>query len=729
MDENIVFITSTSIPMDLYEPSSSDSEKRLRQCCEKYGSNAYTISDDRFFRFAFDASIRSLIALPETFAEDYEKFISSNKKLFTSLPCSPLEDNCCKYVYLFSSSSPAITAWAMRNYRKTCGSPLIPRILQWYEANKSMASKLSRGNITAYNRLGDLLILENEIAILTAEKRIKGVVNMFNTAQKKLLNAVSFTNAEKGTLLRFNALSMPKKSNFIRKMSSVDDASVIMHHMALLCAEHFQWNKASLIEFIDNAPNIDCDIVVDKGDILLVKVNTYDTVKHLTRATNWCITKNKKYWNQYINGDNAQYILFNFALPEDDDMSIVGFTVQWTGEITAAHSFTNSNLKKPDTPSMLVPFFVDEMSIQGVLARNGITKSDYFKRSTDYPYGWNKESYIEKLNKIANKQYHILFMEEDKLVYETSSVAIREMFLETPERDYVFDDWSICLKTPTQKLIIFVDFSAKEGERQYVFLINSHGISHDNLSSCFDEFMVGKKTKLINKILSRFNCPSNIYRRPKITLDTMRDDLRGYNEAAIHQFMDDLEQSKTNDASLIYTFNEILWESIREHKSLTLLKLVLEKEGVWSYISVKNDIVSTAISQITASLRHLLHCPTAQTAGNNENAKKYLFWLEVLKCVFSAKHDEKYMCSIYSSLTNENKTFYKKAKANELVSLILKYIDESVDFYSGNDEAIYAILILDHLDDMDEVKHVYGAIKDSKPEYAEFIRKNCASIA
>ena len=54
------------------------------------------------------------------------------------------------------------------------------------------------------------------------------------------------------------------------------------------------------------------------------------------------------------------------------------------------------------------------MSIQGVLAKNGITKSDYFKRITDYPYGWNKESYIEKLNKIANKQYHILFMESER---------------------------------------------------------------------------------------------------------------------------------------------------------------------------------------------------------------------------------------------------------------------------------------------------------------------------
>lgn len=123
------------------------------------------------------------------------------------------------------------------------------------------------------------------------------------------------SSRDKDTLAKFGKLSSTKKNNFIRKMSTVEDGDEIMKQMAYVVNVHFEWNKDSLIDYITHTENLHAEIVSINGDIVLVKVNDYDAVKYLGKSTNWCISKNKTYWNQYTKdeGQATQYIIFDFS--------------------------------------------------------------------------------------------------------------------------------------------------------------------------------------------------------------------------------------------------------------------------------------------------------------------------------------------------------------------------------------------------------------------------------
>ena len=81
---------------------------------------------------------------------------------------------------------------------------------------------------------------------------------------------------------------------------------------------------------------------------MVLKVFDFETIKQLAKTTNWCISKNKSYWNNYVSPENntSQYVLFDFSKKEDDKHSIIGFTVMHNKGITNAHDFTNNNLFK-----------------------------------------------------------------------------------------------------------------------------------------------------------------------------------------------------------------------------------------------------------------------------------------------------------------------------------------------------------------------------------------------
>lgn len=252
-------------------------------------------------------------------------------------------------MYAITDGSKNFFFWAVNAYFKQgIHISTLEKIMAWNENYGTKAKELKKGSITAYTGQCEIISLVREIAHIRNEKRANDVMNMFNTAQKKALKAINLSARDHETLSKFGKLSGKKKLNFIKKMSSVFDASEILKQMAFLSDVHFEWKKESLLEYIDNNENIDCDIILDKGDIVLLKVKDYETVKRLTKATNWCISKDKKYWNEYVefNPNATQYIIFDFSKKEDDNHSIVGFTSVYNRGITNAHDFENHDMMK-----------------------------------------------------------------------------------------------------------------------------------------------------------------------------------------------------------------------------------------------------------------------------------------------------------------------------------------------------------------------------------------------
>ena len=379
--------------------------------------------------------LSDMIRLHEDFYKVYENVRVSNKKLFSNIfgKVTSEMDALVQYFFLYSHDSPNLFAWALTNYYKYGVSKyLLKHILVWQEMYPQLVRRLTKGTLTAYNGKDRVHALYNEMIALRREKRANDVFNTFNTAQKKLLKAIELTDDVLNTCSKFNQLSQGKKHNFIRKMSTVDSVDEILRQMKILSKTHFEWTKSSLMEYIANSQDtdLDCEIVFEQDNLLVVKVNNYETIKYLAKTTNWCISKNKRYWDDYTQNRNEgaiQYIVFDFDKKEDDELSIVGFTTATNLGITDAHSFTNVSMmgNSDMVYSNLNTFLPEVFNITTFLRDHKIPLKSFYDVDTS-PFNWNKEECIAFIEyAVGEDNFDILSDIDNKLCVQATSENVR----------------------------------------------------------------------------------------------------------------------------------------------------------------------------------------------------------------------------------------------------------------------------------------------------------------
>lgn len=289
------------------------------------------------------------IEVPDDFIENYNNFISANKKKLQPIITKYIAEHATyQYmIYNYVEESANLFVWAIVNYvNNSVPWSLLKNVLLWLKNNASLSKELELHTVTAYNGLEQVIKLYQECITLKIDKQANTVINTFNTAQKKILKSAIKYIDQKKLLFQFSKLSLTKKQNFIRKMSTVENADDILTNINYLVKSHFKWDKKDFLQFFNNCENFKAKIIIDKDNWLLIEVNDFDTIKCLAKNTNWCISKNKQYWNQYMRSNSIkQYLLMDFECKEDNEYSIVGFTVN-EGEITNAHSYTNANIMR-----------------------------------------------------------------------------------------------------------------------------------------------------------------------------------------------------------------------------------------------------------------------------------------------------------------------------------------------------------------------------------------------
>ena len=461
--------------------------KKISKFREKYPSVWVTPVEKHNF---YDEShtMAQILAVPNDFDKKYSEFCEANKKQMPNATrFVDINSPILKYFFAITSGSKNFFFWAVNAYFKQGMTVfLLEKIMIWNDGYSQLSSKLNKGTITAYTNSHDFFTLVREMAKLRRDKRANDVINMFNTAQKKALKGYSLAARDYDTLSKFGKLSGKKKSNFIRKMSTIEDPSEILKQMSFLADIHFEWKKESLLEFLKNAEGFKCEIVIDKDDMLLLKVDDYETVKRLAKTTNWCISKDKKYWNEYVeNNSNAtQYVLMDFSRKEDDNLSIVGFTSVHDRGITNAHDFQNRNLmqgRRTNAVSEIKSFvskYIDCSSIYGVLDKYGIKLSDVVSYEPNQ-YKWNRESMFDYLNQcVDDDDYYIIYDDGDKVVLIVENDNVR-YFL----GDAYIDQRGYRGGFGNQH-IIFADFTKKPNDpEKLVFGVITHNFE-EHESTC-----------------------------------------------------------------------------------------------------------------------------------------------------------------------------------------------------------------------------------------------------
>ena len=467
-------------------------------------------------RYDYARLIKQIIAVPDNFNEKYGEFLAQNKKVISPI-VSKIGDNLlniswCRYLFIFTENSKNFFAWALNSRLRGANIVAIIEALIWNDNYQQLAKNLKKGTITAYTTAIDIMRLSDEMCALRRSKRVNDTINMFNTKQKKLLRDIANNENIYNVMSKFRRLTPTKQNNFIRKMSTVEDANEIIKQMAFVSDVHFSWSKKDLMEYLENNPHLSYKVVVDNGPVVLVEVKDFDTVKRLAKNTNWCISKNKQYWNNYmsqshINNGTKQYVLFDFDQKEDDVRSIVGFTLNMKKGITASHDYVNNNIldnrinktqyfrSKFNT---LVPTKASNGGIHALLASKGIDISTLIPR-TNSEYLWNQESFFQFLTKcmdgdtttfdILNSNDNcIAILVEDKRIHKLFGASYvtkvpREMW---GNEHIIFADFNANPESPDRIKFAIISYDQRSNEAYPSVIMNG---ACDQIPISFEELL------------------------------------------------------------------------------------------------------------------------------------------------------------------------------------------------------------------------------------------------
>lgn len=529
---------------DMRYMEKTEMSEKVKELFNKYCHVWVVPTNKRNFRD--DSSyFYEIVAMPSDFNKMYDDFCAANKKQipnatkYAGIDCSLF-----KYIFAISSGSKNFFFWAINTYFKNHTTIFqIENILRWNDKYNQLQSKLKKGTITAYTNSSDLFTVVREMTLLRRDKRANDVINSFNTAQKKLLKGVSLTDRDYDTLSKFGKLSAKKKSNFIRKMSTIEDPAEILRQMSFLADIHFEWNKKSFLDYYKNLENFNCELVLEKDNIVLLKVKDYEAVKRLAKATNWCISKDKKYWNEYVemNPDATQYVLFNFDKKEDDNLSIVGFTSVHDRGITHAHDFQNRNImgSKPSRAAAEIKSFVskyvDCSNIFGVLDKYGINLSDVVSYEPNH-YKWSRKGMFDYLNKCVDfDDYYIIHDDEDRVVIIAEDDNIRyflgDAYMDNRHYNYQHGD----------QHIIFADFTKKQNDpEKLIFGIIHHNFAtHESTCSKLYNDRFEAITQSFDSKLEEYGLPYDTICRTDNTVDRFYTAYAGLELATVKDLIKD----------------------------------------------------------------------------------------------------------------------------------------------------------------------------------------------
>lgn len=109
------------------------------------------------------------------------------------------------------------------------------------------------------------------------------------------------------------------------------------------------------------ASDLDTDIVFDQDNILVVRIKNFNQSKQLG-SSSWCIARNEYYFDSYTSGNCSQYFLYDFSKSSTDNTSMIGFTLEGAGKISAAHEKNDDALSdniKKDLKKIIIPYIIE----------------------------------------------------------------------------------------------------------------------------------------------------------------------------------------------------------------------------------------------------------------------------------------------------------------------------------------------------------------------------------
>lgn len=310
-----------------------------------------------------------------------------------------------RIITMFNDQTP-YQIWAIKSvFEGICPIEIIESIKSWAEKNHTEVKNLTKGNIISYKTKTDFTNLLREMEGLDILNVVKNSINRFNTRQRNMMREHIIGGISNGldvkrssTLMKWfdifqkmEKLAPHRKDKLISTSSAIDDINFLREHIQTALNATYDWNKDDMLSFMAiNAK--DCKVVFDKDNVVVLNVPSFQSSKNLcgNGRTGWCLTREERYFNQYVKDsqDAKQFFLFDFKKREDDELAHIGFTVRKNSGIVNAHSTKNNNMLGDG-----ISYKGSRVNIHKALQMAGVTNS-VFMSLKKLKFSWNEEALL-----------------------------------------------------------------------------------------------------------------------------------------------------------------------------------------------------------------------------------------------------------------------------------------------------------------------------------------------
>ena len=156
---------------------------------------------------------------------------------------------------------------------------------------------------------------------------------------------IKILNDDKDKLELYNKFWIKKISRYKNKEDLIKSLSNFVY-------------SDSNINYINNMINNDHNLrlVYNDGEIIIVRVLSFESINNIASDTSWCIKDSLSYWVQYVGSDNIQLVLFNFNLPKNSKFHKIGITLNNSkyNIYSTAHATDDSYISEEDLKKYLI---------------------------------------------------------------------------------------------------------------------------------------------------------------------------------------------------------------------------------------------------------------------------------------------------------------------------------------------------------------------------------------
>jgi len=170
------------------------------------------------------------------------------------------------------------------------------------------------------------------------DSSVRNLTNQFPSEQKNIARQLS--SRKDGFNLLLKVSKQADISAFITKISRYKTSDDLRSALTIFSKERFN-QREEVKKYVESSKSI---IALEKDNLVIVQIKSFDDIKKLGSDTSWCILGQSMYSSYTTN--RLQFILFDYSKEEFETKFKIGFTLNKNLTIYACHDMLDYSCKE-----------------------------------------------------------------------------------------------------------------------------------------------------------------------------------------------------------------------------------------------------------------------------------------------------------------------------------------------------------------------------------------------